>query len=164
MSDDNPTPEAKPKVDDWKAPANQEELNALVESRLARERAKYADYPELQKKAAEFDKSQDASKTEIERLTDRAAKAEAEAAKVRAEADRNAVALAKGLTPSQAKRLVGATREELEADADELLADLAKSDKPQAPPKPPGGSGAAKGAGDEDPNRELARQIFRPPN
>ena len=37
---------------------------------------------------------------------------------------RNSVALDKKLTPSQAKRLVGSTREELEADADELLADL----------------------------------------
>jgi hypothetical protein len=37
------------------------------------------------------------------------------------EAMRAEVALLKGLTPAQVKRLVGATREELEADADELL-------------------------------------------
>lgn len=45
---------------------------------------------------------------------------------------RRDVASAKGLTPSQANRLVGATREELEADADDLLSAF-------APPQTAGG-------------------------
>lgn len=50
----------------------------------------------------------------------------AEAAKATAESNlvRLEVATEKGLTPKQAKRLQGATKEELEADADELLEDL----------------------------------------
>lgn len=52
--------------------------------------------------------------------------AEAETAKVAAESNlvRLEVATEKGLTPKQAKRLQGTTKEELEADADELLEDL----------------------------------------
>lgn len=44
------------------------------------------------------------------------------------------VARDRGLTPSQAERLKGSTREELEADADDLL----ESFKPDPVPKPPG--------------------------
>lgn len=162
MSQDNPTtPEdTTPEGGDWKAPASQAELDKIVQDRLARVHKQYADYDDVKAKAAEFDKAQEANKTEIEKANERASKAEAEAAQIRLEADRSAVALAKGLTPNQAKRLVGTTKEELEADADELVADLAKADKPKAPPKPPGGSGASGGKGDDDPKRALARQIF----
>jgi hypothetical protein len=45
---------------------------------------------------------------------------------------RREVAAAKGLSPSQAHRLVGQTREELESDADDLLQAF-------APPEPAGG-------------------------
>jgi hypothetical protein len=57
----------------------------------------------------------------------------AKAAQTKAETERDAavlradkveIAAEKGLTPAQAKRLVGANREELEADADELVKDL----------------------------------------
>ncbi len=155
-----PTPKAEPtEVEKYTPPASQADLDKIVETRLARERAKTADYKDLKEKADKFDKAQEASKTEIEKATERATKAEAEVAKARLEADRNAVALAKGLTPAQAKRLVGTTREELEADADELVADL-KPGTIKAPPKPPGGSGASNGAKDADPDRELARRLF----
>lgn len=53
---------------------------------------------------------------------------ERDEAKSKAKGDANAlkweIALEKGLTKTQAKRLVGATREELEADADELIAEF----------------------------------------
>lgn len=80
---------------------------------------------------------EDANKTELEKERERATAALAELEQLRLEADRNAVALAKGLTPTQAKRLVGATREELEADADELLADL-KAARPSGAPSSEG--------------------------
>jgi hypothetical protein len=41
-----------------------------------------------------------------------------------AKADRFEIAAAKGLTPAQARRLVGATKEELEADADAMAEEL----------------------------------------
>lgn len=52
---------------------------------------------------------------------EREAAAEQRAAKAEAEALKLSVAFAKGLTPAQAKRLVGTSREELEADADDIL-------------------------------------------
>lgn len=62
--------------------------------------------------------------TEAEKVTQRATAAEARAAEFEARAVRLEVAFDKGLTPAQAKRLVGASREELEADADEILRDF----------------------------------------
>lgn len=65
---------------------------------------------------------EDRDKTELERLTERAEAAERAVAETEVRALRLEVAAEKGLTPAQAKRLVGSTREELVADADELLA------------------------------------------
>lgn len=64
---------------------------------------------------------EDASKSDQEKLEERASTAEKTAAEATAEAARLRVALKKGLTETQAKRLVGENEEELEKDADELL-------------------------------------------
>lgn len=45
----------------------QEELDALVSERLRRESAKYADYEDLKAKAGQYDESQKAQQTELER-------------------------------------------------------------------------------------------------
>lgn len=68
---------------------------------------------------------EDRDKSEGEKLTDRATAAEKRAVDAEARALRLEVAAAKGLTPGQAKRLAGTTKEELEADAEELLSDFA---------------------------------------
>lgn len=67
---------------EFKPPASQEELNKLIGERVDRERKKYADYKDLQTKAAEYDKLADANKSEIEKANEKATKAEAELAKV----------------------------------------------------------------------------------
>lgn len=54
----------------------QEELDAHIEQRLARERTKFADYDALKTKAAAFDEAERAKQTELER-----AQSEAKAAK-----------------------------------------------------------------------------------
>lgn len=64
---------------------------------------------------------EEADKTEVQKAKDSVAAAEARAKVAELRADRLDVAAAKGLSPSLAARLVGETREELEADADELL-------------------------------------------
>jgi hypothetical protein len=64
---------------------------------------------------------EDASKSDLEKAQEKAAELERRAADAEAHALRLEVAHDKGLSPSQAKRLVGATKEELEADAEELL-------------------------------------------
>jgi hypothetical protein len=64
---------------------------------------------------------EDAQKSEGERLTEAKTASDKEASDAKQEAARLRVALKKGLTETQAKRLVGETEEELEADADDLL-------------------------------------------
>ncbi|MEU4570840.1 hypothetical protein [Micromonospora sp. NPDC023956] len=64
---------------------------------------------------------EDRDKTEAEKTAERLSEAETKAAAAELRALRLEVAAEKGLTPAQAKRLVGSSREELEADADELL-------------------------------------------
>lgn len=74
--------------------------------------------------AEELAAIKDSQKTDQQRLEERAMAAEKLAADNAADAIRARVALEKGLTPAQEKRLIGSTREELLADADALLADL----------------------------------------
>ena len=81
---------------------------------------------------------EDATKSDQQKLEERAITAERSAAAAATEAARLRVALKKGLTETQAKRLVGETEEELEADADELLASFhAPDDDGQDPPRRP---------------------------
>lgn len=63
----------------------------------------------------------DKDKPELERLRSENATLKSERDDATSKLARYEVALAKGLNASQAKRLVGSTVEELEADADELL-------------------------------------------
>ena len=55
----------------------QVELDAAIEKRLAREKAKYADYEDLKSKAAKLDELEDASKSELEKITEKATKLQA---------------------------------------------------------------------------------------
>jgi hypothetical protein len=120
---DEPTPN-EPTGDEGKF--TQADVDAAVEKIAAKIRAeerrkvseKFADYDDLKAKA-------EGAKT----LEDRVAEIERQARESEERALRAEVANAKGLTPTQAKRLVGGTREELEADADELLADIGTQKK-----------------------------------
>lgn len=88
-----------------------------------------------EKAEAELKKRQDAEKTEAEKLEERASTAEKKATQAEATALRLDVALDKapeGMSIAQvrklAKRLSGESREDLEADAEELFADFAPAD------------------------------------
>ena len=87
----------------------------------AERREKRAALKERDELAARLKEIEDADKTESTRAIERAEAAEKAAAAAEARALRLEVASEKGLTPAQAKRLVGETRDELEADASELL-------------------------------------------
>lgn len=63
-------------------PATQQDLNRIINDRVARERQKFADYKDLQGKAAQFDQLEESKKTEVQKAQDRASAAEAEAATV----------------------------------------------------------------------------------
>ncbi|MGI5144801.1 hypothetical protein ACQEVC_45540 [Plantactinospora sp. CA-294935] len=112
--------------------ANQEA--ARYRRELRETQAKLAEYEKAQQQKAEADKSE----------AERRAAAEQRATEAELRATRLEVAHEKGLTPAQAKRLVGDTREALEADAEEILRDFpaarAKSE-PKAP-KPDPSQGA----------------------
>lgn len=110
-----------PAADDFKAITSQEELNAALKERLDRERAKFKDYGDLKAKAEKFDEIEAASKSEQERSAEALSTAERRAQEAESRALRLEIAAEKGLTPAQAERLVGTNRDELEADADELL-------------------------------------------
>jgi hypothetical protein len=71
---------------------------------------------------------QDRDKTELQKAQERAAELEKAAQNHELTALRLQIAFDKGLTPAQAKRLVGTTRDELEADADEVLANFTPRD------------------------------------
>lgn len=97
-----------------KAKAQDAREDALAENKdLAKER------DELQEQVD--NKNSPDAQVEIQKAKDKADKAEAEAKKANDRADRLEVAMEKGLTPAQAKRLQGENKEELEADADEIL-------------------------------------------
>ena len=61
----------------------QEEVNSIVAERLGRDRQKYADYDSLKEKAEQFDKLQEANKSELEKANDRANKLEIELANMK---------------------------------------------------------------------------------
>jgi hypothetical protein len=137
MADDptKPDPEqdpAKPKPDDL-GDAGKKALDA---ERKARRDAE-AKVSELQKRIDELDEK---DKSESQKLADRLAAAEKRAAEAEARVLRAEVAAEKGLTAAQAKRLVGASREELEADADEILTAFAPSGAGEKKDPPPPGS------------------------
>lgn len=108
----------------------------------------------------------DAAKTEQEKAAERTAAAEETAKSATSEAARLRVALKKGLTESQAKRLIGDTEEDLENDADELLASFKTEDGGQEPRRTPRERlrpGAAPGADLEETDpAKLAASVPRP--
>lgn len=103
----------------------QPEVDAIVRDRLKRERdataTKYADYDTLKAAAADADKT----KTQLDKVLEKLTAAEERTGKLEAANLRSEVtgSKLKGLPASITKHLQGKTKEELEAHADELLAD-----------------------------------------
>jgi hypothetical protein len=113
------------KQDEKDTGATSEELGdggkrALEAERAARRKAE-KELGELKGKVKEFE---DAGKSELDKLQGQVAELTKQAEAATARADRFEVAAAKGLTLAQARRLVGATKEELDADADAMVEEL----------------------------------------
>lgn len=142
-----PKPETPPRdlaaeVEKWKHLSRQNEAKAKENAEAAK---KLADLEE-------------AGKTEMERAQARVAAAEKEAAESTARLLRLEVAFEKGLTAAQAKRLQGATREELEADADEIVRDFPT--KTDGRPRGDIGQGPRPPAAVVDPATATGRQLL----
>lgn len=123
---------------DWRARFEQLQRDARKWESRAKQNAQRLDELEpLAKRAKELE---DASKTDLERLTADVQTHQSRATAAEGELMRLKVALRKGLTEVQAKRLIGATEDELEADADDLLASFrpaTKDPEPTPEPEPP---------------------------
>lgn len=111
------TTSEKPKptetVEFWKSKAREQESRAKANADAAKR----------------LEEIENASKTEQQRLTERVEAAENRTRELETHSLRLEIAAEKGLTTAQAKRLVGNTREELVADADELLETFQSSPK-----------------------------------
>lgn len=141
----------------WKALARKHEQQAKSNADAA-------------KRLAEME---DASKTELEKLNEAKALAESRATQAESAGLRLEVALDKapeGMSVAQvrklAKRLAGASREELEADAEELFAEFAPSapteDDAKAPSrKPVPKLGGGKNPASEPPETDPLKMAFR---
>jgi hypothetical protein len=129
MAEETPDPDASETdaPDDKKKPAD--DIPAMKAA--LRKANKEAEQARLRLKEIE-----DRDKSDGEKLTERITAAEKRAEEAEHRALRLEVATAKGLTAAQAKRLVGTTTEELEADADELLTSF-KSEGGAPPPSKP---------------------------
>lgn len=153
MSEENKTPEGgEEKPPEFKAPTSQEEFDRMVSDRLTRERAKFADYDDLKTKASKYAEIEESKKSELEKAAERERAAIERADKAEQQTLRMTVANSKGLTPGQAKRLVGSTKEELESDADEILTEFGPTKK--AAPKP---TALKSGSSGEPPRGETGR-------
>lgn len=101
---------------------------------------------------------QDKDKTDSQRLTEKLTQLEKDLVSASARADRYEVALEKGLDMVRAKRLTGTTREELEADADELKGWTAAETQTPPPGKP---AEDLKGGGDptQEPEPDIRKVV-----
>lgn len=100
----------------------QDELNAIVNDRLGREKAKYADYADLKAKAEKFDKLEEASKSELQKATEKATALQSELDALKKQSElrdiREKVAKKTGVTASL---LTGDSEEACEAQAKAIL-------------------------------------------
>lgn len=105
-------------------------VNAQVKEKLAASLAEYGDLNELRAQAA----AAKASESKMDQLLAKMNAAEERASAAEATNLRRSVADELGLTPAQAKRLAGKTRDELFADGEEMIEDMGiKPGKKTAP-------------------------------
>lgn len=136
---------------DWKAEARKWEQRAKEHKKALDDAAP---------KVADYDRLIEASKTDLERAQEEATTYREQLATVQREALVNAVALDKGLPAALARRLQGSTREDLEADAVELLAQFPQqSNEPRAPRVDPSQGSSAAGQTAADPAQQFASII-----
>jgi hypothetical protein len=104
---------------------------------------------------------EDSQKSEQERAAQAQQQAQARADQAEARALRLEVAFDKGLTPAQAKRLVGSSKDELEADAEEIKRDfpVASSTPPTPRPDPSQGPRGGKAAPGDEGRAQAARRF-----
>lgn len=115
----------------------QEEFDTMIKDRLARERAKFADYDDIKtqladanSKIADFEKTIEKNQKAYDDLLAQSNEKDTKIAGYESDALKTSIAINKKLPLELRKYLQGTTEEELNASADELL----KFQSPSAPP------------------------------
>ena len=149
LTDKDGAPDLAQEVAKWRAMSRKHEAQAKTNADAA-------------KKLATME---DADKSEVQKLTDKATLSDKAAVDAKHELARLRVAMRKNLTEAQAKRLIGTTEEELEADADELLASFATKDaeggdKPSTRPKEKMRSGSTNADELSSDQQQIARDYY----
>jgi hypothetical protein len=99
----------------------QEQVNDLIAREKGKIQGKYQGFDELKAKAAKLDELKASQMSDVEKLTGERDTLRGELEPTKAENLRLRVALDKKLPTELIDRLKGSTKEELEADADQLL-------------------------------------------
>lgn len=119
-------------VQDTTRTFTQEDVNRLVAAERRTQEQRFAD---AVTKAAEFDKLAESNKTELQKATDAAAKAQADAEQARRELARERVARKHGLSDEDTELLTG-TEQQMERLAARIAASAPQPGTPKAPPVP----------------------------
>jgi hypothetical protein len=117
--------------DEFKAVTSQDDLNRIINDRLTRERAKYADYKDVKAKAARLDEIEAANKSEIEKATEKATAAELERDAAKAEALRLRIAAKHQISDEDADLFLTGTDEATLTKQAERLAQRSEDRKKQ---------------------------------
>lgn len=143
---------------------SQEQLDAVLKTRLARERekikAEYADYEELAEKAKAYDEAQEAQKSEAQKAQERIAQLEGDI-KRRDEADKMREMRKKVAkeTNIPEELIQGSDEESMKAYAAQI-AEFAKVQTPAGATDPTPGSFSGGDDGSDDDRRTFARQLL----
>lgn len=141
----------------FKPITSQDELNRIIDERLRRERAKYADYADLKAKAAKLDELEAANKSEIEKAVEARTKAEQAAAQAAAEALRWRIAAEHGISVEDAELFLTGTDEETLTKQAQRLAERVADRRKNGNVVPREGSTSQP---KDDEMREFTRRLF----
>ncbi|MGW6855792.1 hypothetical protein [Streptomyces xanthophaeus] len=161
--DGTPTADMTPEhqVAYWRHHARKHEARANAAPDAAElERLRAAEAELTTRKAAEMTETQ-RLQAEKDAADARAVAAETAAATASAELLRTQVATSKSLTPAQTTWLRGSTKEELEASADQLLADFGTPQGGGATPPPRSGGPRGSDAGGGAKTTESGAELYR---
>jgi hypothetical protein len=145
--------------DEFKPITSQDDLNRIITERIARERSKFSDYPDLKAKAEKFDELDAANKSEIEKATEKAAAAERERDAAAAEAMRWKVAAKHGVSDEDAELFLTGNDEETLTKQAQRLTDRVADRKKQNNHVPREGTPPRGPQPDE--MREFTRKLFQ---
>lgn len=143
------------KAEEFKPITSQDELNRIIGERV--KRAKPADYDELRTKAEQFDKVQEANKSELQKAQERAEAAERRAEEFEQTALKTRIAVEMGVIPEV---INGADEEAMRKSAQRVL-DWASQGKKPTPKPTQLASGSAPAKGGEQGRAAAALRALR---